>query len=95
MIASVTMQFTAAVVLKLVEQHKLALTDPLSKFLPSYPGGGKITIYNLLTHTAGISDYKQDSNFTPGTDWKYSNQGYQLLGEIIAKVTGKTYFQGR
>ena len=32
MIASVTKQFTSAVVLKLIAQHKLALTDPLSKF---------------------------------------------------------------
>ena len=114
MIASVTKQFTSAVVLKLVEQHKLALTDPLSKFFPAYPNGDKITIYHLLTHTAGIPDYTQDSifmvthkklkvsqaliqynkaDFAPGTDWKYSNQGYQLLGEIIAKVCGKTYFQ--
>jgi len=114
MIASVTKQFTSAVVLKLVEQHKLALTDPLSKYFPTYPNGDKITIYNLLTHTAGIPDYSQDSvfmsthkglkisqaliqynraDFAPGTNWHYSNQGYQLLGEIIAKVTGKTYFQ--
>lgn len=114
MIASVTKQFTSAVILKLVEQHKLALTDPLSKFFPSYPGGRKITLYNLLTHTAGIPDYTQDSvfiaahkvlkvsqaliqynkaDFAPGTHWKYSNQGYQLLGEIITKVTGETYFE--
>jgi len=114
MIASVTKQFTSAVVLKLVEQHKLALTDKLSKYFPAYPNGHKITIYNLLTHTAGIPDYTQDSvfmathkglkvsqaliqynkaDFAPGTDWKYSNQGYQLLGEIIGKVTGRTYFQ--
>jgi CubicO group peptidase (beta-lactamase class C family) len=113
MIASVTKQFTAAVVLKLIEQHKLALTDSLSKFFATYPDGREITIYHLLTHTAGIPDYTRDSvfmashkglkvsqaliqynkaDFAPGTDWKYSNQGYQLLGEIITKVTGETYF---
>jgi CubicO group peptidase (beta-lactamase class C family) len=114
MIASITKQFTSAVVLKLIAQHKLALTDPLSKFFEAYPNGRKITIYHLLTHTAGIPDYTQDSvfmvshkglkvsqaliqynksDFAPGTDWKYSNQGYQLLGEIIAKETGETYFE--
>ena len=114
MIASVTKQFTSAVVLKLVAQHKLALGDPLTKFFPAYPNGDKISIYNLLTHTAGIPDYTQDSifmanhkglkvsqaliqynkaDFAPGTSWHYSNQGYQLLGEIIDKVTGMSYFQ--
>ena len=30
--------------------------------------------------------------FEPGTDWKYSNTGYLLLGEIIEIVTGKSYY---
>lgn len=114
MIASVTKQFTSAVVLKLVEQGKMSLTDPLSKYFPDYPNGQNITVRHLLSHTAGIPNYTIDSvfmaahphlkvsdalilynkaDFSPGTAWRYSNQGYQLLGEIIAKVTGKTYFQ--
>ena len=64
MIASVTKQFTAVVVLKLKADHRMKLSDPLSKYFPAYPNGDhRITIYHLLTHTAGIPDYSQDSVF--------------------------------
>lgn len=57
-IASVTKQFTAVSILMLVEQGKLALDDPLEKFLPGYPTHGhKITLEHLLTHTSGIASY--------------------------------------
>lgn len=54
-IASITKQFTAVAVLQLIEQGKLSLRDEITKYLPDYPvGGQKITVENLLTHTAGI-----------------------------------------
>ncbi|HEX8736556.1 MAG TPA: serine hydrolase domain-containing protein [Pyrinomonadaceae bacterium] len=54
-IASMTKQFTAVAVLQLMEQGKLSLSDEITKYLPDYPvNGQKITIENLLTHTAGI-----------------------------------------
>ena len=64
-IASVTKQFTATVILKLIELKKLALTDKLSKFYPDFPKGDSITIENLLTHTSGITDHFNDSNLKP------------------------------
>jgi CubicO group peptidase (beta-lactamase class C family) len=36
---------------------------------------------------------KQPLDFAPGTDWRYSNSGYFVLGFIISKVTGMTYEQ--
>jgi CubicO group peptidase (beta-lactamase class C family) len=54
-IASITKQFTAVAVLQLMEQGKLSLHDEITKYLPDYPTNGqKITVENLLTHTAGI-----------------------------------------
>ena len=51
-------QFTAAVVMLLVEEGKLSLADPLTKFFPDAPGSwGSITVQHLLTHTSGIPDY--------------------------------------
>jgi CubicO group peptidase (beta-lactamase class C family) len=64
-IASVTKQFTSAVILKLVELKKLALTDKLSKYYPDFPKGDSITIENLLSHTSGIFDWTYSINFLP------------------------------
>ncbi len=56
-IGSVTKQFAAATVMKLIDQGQLSLDDPLSKFLPGYPNGDKITVLQLLNHTAGVKNY--------------------------------------
>jgi CubicO group peptidase (beta-lactamase class C family) len=53
-LASLTKMFTAAAILLLEEQGKLRTSDVVSKFLPDYPNGGKITLEQLLTHTAGV-----------------------------------------
>lgn len=62
-IASITKTFTAALILKLQEQGKLSVKDNVSKFMPGFPNGEKITIHHLLTHTSGISDYLKDKGF--------------------------------
>lgn len=57
-LGSITKQFTAAVILQLVEEGKLSLSDPLSKFLPDYPKpGAAATVAQLLNHTSGIQNY--------------------------------------
>jgi len=116
-IASITKQFTAVAVLQLAEQGKLSLQDEVTKYLPDYPvNGQKITVENLLTHTAEIPGSAPEAmtslqgrknlvslqeviatfksrplDFTPGTKWGYSNNGYMLLGAIIEKVSGVSY----
>mgnify|MGYP003636196044 CR=1 FL=1 len=55
-IGSITKQFTAAAILKLVEQGKLSTSDHIRKFYSQAPSDKKnITIHQLLTHTTGIS----------------------------------------
>jgi CubicO group peptidase (beta-lactamase class C family) len=57
-IGSITKQFTAAAIMLLSEQGKLAVSDPMTKHLPSYPSYGQnITVEHLLTHTSGIVSY--------------------------------------
>ena len=51
-------QFTAAAVMMLVEDGKLALDDKVGKYFPDAPEGWKnITVLHLLTHTSGLGDY--------------------------------------
>ncbi|HEY1128365.1 MAG TPA: serine hydrolase domain-containing protein [Roseateles sp.] len=56
-IGSVTKQFAAAALLRQIDDGKAALEDPLSKFLPDYPNGGRITLRQLLNHTSGVRSY--------------------------------------
>jgi len=56
-LGSITKQVAAAGVLKLAEDGKLSLDDPLLKFVPGYPGGDKVTVRMLLNHTSGIRSY--------------------------------------
>jgi CubicO group peptidase (beta-lactamase class C family) len=57
-------QFTAAAVMMLVEEGKLTLDDKINKyFLDSPESWSNITVRNLLTHTAGTTDYPKDFDF--------------------------------
>ncbi|WP_343532666.1 serine hydrolase domain-containing protein [Pedobacter sp.] len=56
-LGSITKQFTAIAILMLEEAVKLSTQDPISKYIPDYPNGDKITIHHLLTHTSGIKDF--------------------------------------
>ena len=56
-IGSITKQFAAAGVLALVDAGQVKLDDPLSKYVPDYPGGERITVLQLLNHTSGVKSY--------------------------------------
>lgn len=62
-IGSITKPFTAAAILKLRDQGVLDLRDPLSRFLPDFPRGDEVTLYQLLTHSSGIYDYTRQPGF--------------------------------
>jgi len=61
---SVGKQFTATAVMMLVEEGRLSLDDPLTKFLAGAPTAwNQVTIRELLSHTAGFTDYPKNFNF--------------------------------
>ena len=63
-IGSVTKQFTATAILKLVELNKLSVEDPLRKFFSKLPNDKKdITVHQLLTHSSGLIDVIGEGDF--------------------------------
>ncbi len=67
-LGSITKQFTAALILKLVEDGKVQLNAPLSQYLPEYPAdvADRVTVHQLLTHTSGIKSYTGMPKFFAG-----------------------------
>jgi CubicO group peptidase (beta-lactamase class C family) len=58
---SITKAFTATAIMKLTEQGKLSVTDPLKKFFPAVPNDkARITIHQLLTHSSGFHEFLKD-----------------------------------
>jgi D-alanyl-D-alanine carboxypeptidase len=70
-IGSVTKTFVATVTLQLVGEGKLALDDPLERWLPGLvPNGKTITVRELLNHTSGLFDVTNDQGFIARVLWK-------------------------
>jgi CubicO group peptidase (beta-lactamase class C family) len=61
---SVGKQFTATGVMMLVEEGKIKLDDPITKYLKGAPETwNQVTIRELLSHTAGFTDYPKNFDF--------------------------------
>ena len=87
-IGSITKTFTAVMVMQLVEEGKLKLTDTLDKFYPQIPNASKITIEQMLSHRSGIHSFTSDPDFPT---WLMNPKTQAELVEIIAK--GKPDFE--
>ena len=119
-IGSISKTFTAAAILRLRDEGRLTLADPVVRHLPEIAGfrdpfgaAATATIRDLLRHTAGLpteapsTDLRRWDPVTidivlgdprtiewaiaPGTTFKYSNLGYELLGEVVARTSGRSY----
>ena len=67
-VGSVTKQFTAALVLRMVERNELSLTAPVRQYLPDAPQSWRqITIEHLLSHTSGLPNYTALPEYRSGT----------------------------
>src|SRR5436190_5055194 len=64
-LGSITKQFTATLILQLVEQGKIKLDGKLTDYLPDYrkDTGDRVTIHQLLNHTSGIPSYTDQPGF--------------------------------
>ncbi len=81
-IASITKLFTAVAIGHLIDQGKVSLDDPLTKYLPTYPKpiGDQITIAMLLGHTAGTGNYLVESGYLRVRD------SFESLSDLIGAV---------
>jgi CubicO group peptidase (beta-lactamase class C family) len=66
-IASMTKVFTAIMVMKLVEDHKLDLNKTIGEYFPAYTGEGreKVTLHHLLTYSSGIENKTESLSMKP------------------------------
>ena len=62
-IGSITKTFTVTAVLQLVDQGKVSLTDPISKYVAGVPDGDHITIRELARMQSGLFNYFDDQRF--------------------------------
>ena len=82
-VASVSMQFTAAAVLRLVDEGKLSLDAHVGEFVPGIPGAEKITVRDLLTERSGLPDI----NSLP--EYNDILQRHQTPGSLVTKIEGQ------
>lgn len=121
-VGSISKQFVAVASLALVEQGKLELSAPLTRYLPELTAeavskdGVVCTLEHALSHRCGftrdvagpfgffgyLSNAEQERallavvnelplEFVPGSDFSYSNLGFDLLGLIVQRASGQSY----
>lgn len=96
--ASLSKSVFAFFVMSYVDDGKLDLDKPLWEYLP-YPDIAdderykKITARMVLSHRSGLPNWRSDEMdsrlkiyFEPGTDYKYSGEGYQYLAKVLMEI---------
>jgi CubicO group peptidase (beta-lactamase class C family) len=87
---SVGKQFTATAVMMLVDEGKVGLDDPLTKYFADAPASWKdVTVRQLLSHTAGFGDYPKDFNFRK--DWTEDEELKLIEGIPLAYPPGTSW----
>jgi CubicO group peptidase (beta-lactamase class C family) len=80
-LASVTKPFAALVIMQLVQDGKLSLDDPVSRYGVTLPEGDAVTVRHLMSHT---------SAGTPGARFRYDGARYGLLSQVVLAATGRS-----
>ncbi len=67
-VGSVTKTWTTTVILQLVQEGKLSLADPVSKYRPDVPNGEAITLEQMLTMRSGLFNYTETLELNTAMD---------------------------
>ena len=101
-VASVTKIVTSVLIIQLCEDGLITLRDPVKKYIPMFPDE-KVQIIHLMTHTSGWRNKSGHSRDPKRAEkfyttlfkeaeieerFNYMSQGYDILAEIIERVTG-------
>lgn len=92
-IGSISKQITAVLILREYEKGTIKLEDKIDKYLKGIeqPWKKNISIHHLLTHTHGIIKLNKPLEFEQGTQFEYSQLGYELLAQILQSITNKSF----
>jgi D-alanyl-D-alanine carboxypeptidase len=108
-IGSVSKSFTAIALMQLLDEGRFDPQAPVTKYLPWFEVKSKfrpITGHDLLTHTAGLQNYRADlssmpfaswslrdfePSYPPGEHYWYSNIGFQTLGYVLEHIEKTSY----
>ncbi|MEO7564614.1 MAG: serine hydrolase domain-containing protein [Sphingomicrobium sp.] len=97
-VGSISKLMTAALVHQYAASGQIRLSDKIADLMPEIPVPAKdgITVQQLLDHVSGLP---ADSplfppgglwtGFKPGSQWYYSNTGYDILGKLIEHLGGR------
>jgi len=91
-LASITKTFGSIILMQLVEQGKVSLDDPISKYGINLGGrwgsDSRIKVKHLLTHTASGNMF---NGFKPGYSFRYNGDWYARLGKVIEQASGESF----
>jgi CubicO group peptidase (beta-lactamase class C family) len=104
-VASVSKHFTAAAILREVDQGRLRLEDPVASVVEGARASlAEVPVRDLLNHTSGLAvrggpsprsravrALRAGLSRPPGTEFAYSNTAFAVLGLVLERVTGQRY----
>lgn len=92
-IGSISKQFTGALLLQEIDAGRLNPQIPIRNYLPDLPQkwADTVTVHHLITHLHGIRKLDEPTIFPVGTQYEYSQIGFELIGNILEKTSGKTF----
>jgi CubicO group peptidase (beta-lactamase class C family) len=96
--ASLSKPVLAAAIHDLISERLIDLDEPVAHHVDftSDPATRMVTPRHLLSHSSGLPNWRTDagsklvSRFRPGSAFRYSGEGFVLLGRLIEAVTGHT-----
>src|ERR1041384_1956963 len=81
-LASLTKTFASTILMQLVQEGKVKLDDPVSKYGITLESDGVIRVRHLLSHT---------SEGNPGEQYRYNGNRFSELDKVIQKASGKSF----